>query len=144
MEQKRLQSDCGYFHVLGYFALAASLLLLFIIGGCYAVGHSILCIDSVRSEAKSPDGRYIAETVETDCGATEHGTVIRVRRNRPFFSDKREVLATSGGHNMRITWDGNQRLIISCPDCTGRDSTRDAESKWRDVLVRCELSARKD
>ena len=119
-------------------------LLLFINQGCYTAGHSIFCKDSVRTKATSPNGRYVAETVESDCGATEHDTVVRMRRVQGFFRDERDVFATSRGNDVRVTWEGGQRLTISCPDCSFRNTTTGTEGKWRDVVIRYVLSARND
>ncbi len=103
-------------------------LLLFINQGCYTAGHSIFCKDSVRTKATSPNGRYVAETVESDCGATEHETVVRMRRVQGFFRDESDVFATS--RETMFALHERVSAAISCPWSSGTPRLERSKGRW--------------
>jgi hypothetical protein len=116
--------------LLGIVVLLSSLIL----GGC-----SLLCHHSTDSEAASPSQHYIADVVWDDCGATEHATVVTIRR-KGLFSNKTDLLIMEDTHHVKLSWTDEQTLNVHCEDCRPRD-IQQTNSKWRDVTVRYRLSA---
>jgi hypothetical protein len=105
--------------------------------GCHSIGHRLVCSDSTKSSTVSPDHSNLAETVQSDCGATEHDTVVRLRRNRVFASAPEDVFVVSGSHDLKVSWRGNRQLNVNSPTC----ASQSVQSKnWRDVVVQCESS----
>ncbi len=85
----------------------------------------------------SPDGRYVANVVQLDCGATEHDTVVELRLNRSLLTHQSDIFVTTGLWKLSIVWRGNRQLSITAPNC---DSDNAQVRNWRDVAVRCERS----
>ena len=97
----------------------------------------MLCDDAVQSTVVSPDRKSVAEIVQSDCGATEHQSVVRLRRNRMFLSGTDDAMVIMGGHDLKVGWHGNRDLVVTSPTC---DPEVVVSKKWRDIAVKCEQS----
>jgi hypothetical protein len=118
--------------VLVLVSLAAWLLVL---PGC----HRMLCSDRLGQSVVSPDGRYIASVLQSDCGAKEHATVVELRRNRMLLKDRRIVFLIGGFRAVSVAWPAKGELAIVSPTC---EPNRIELRNWKnDVSVRCEVAA---
>jgi len=109
--------------------------MLSILPGC----HRMLCSDRVGQSVVSPDGRYVASVVQSDCGAREHATVVELRRNRMLLKDRRIVFLIGGFRSVNVAWPGNKELAIVSPTC---EPKKIELRNWKnDVSVRCEVAA---
>jgi hypothetical protein len=115
-------------------ALISLAALLLILPGC----RHMVCSDRLGQSAVSPDGRYIASVLQSDCGAKEHATVVELRRNRFLLKDRRIVFLIGGFRDVGIVWPGKSQLAIVSPTC----ETKKIELRnWKnDVSVRCEVA----
>jgi hypothetical protein len=91
-----------------------------------------------ESEFASPHQRYIADVVWDDCGATEHATVITIRRDA-IFSDKADLLTLENTHHVRLSWIDAHTLDIRCEN--GNPRTVQQTNRTRDVRVPYKVSA---
>jgi hypothetical protein len=114
-------------------------LLSLVLWSCGNIVSSLLCHHSTQCEVASPGQRYIADVVLDDCGATEHATVVTIRRNG-IVSNRTDLLTVENTHHVRLSWIDEHTLSIHCEDCGSRD-VRQANRNWRDVTVQYKLSA---
>lgn len=99
----------------------------------------MLCSDHMGQSVVSPDGRYVASVLQSDCGAREHATVVELRRNRFLLKDRRIVFLIGGFRTVNIAWSGKNELAIESPTC---ERNKIELRNWKnDVSVRCEVSA---
>jgi hypothetical protein len=116
-------------------ALIGLAILLAILPGC----HHMLCSDRVGQSVVSPDGRYVASVLQSDCGAREHATVVELRRNRFLLKDRRIVFLIGGFQTVGVAWSAKSQLAIVSPTC---ESKKIELRNWKnDVTVRCEVAA---
>jgi hypothetical protein len=106
---------------------------------CGNIAHSLLCHHSTQSEAASPGQHYIADVVRDDCGATEHATVVTIRRNG-IVSNRTDLLTVEDTHHIELSWIDEHTLSVRCDDCGPRD-VQQTIRQWRDVTVQYKLSA---
>jgi hypothetical protein len=81
-----------------------------------------MCVDTVKAEAKSPDGLHIATSFERNCGATTgYSTMVVLRRHSGKLDlrhdtdpqqDKNIVLIVDKRPNLQIRWKSNRELLI--------------------------------
>lgn len=108
---------------------------LLVLPGC----HRMLCSDRLGQSAVSPDGRFVATVLQSDCGAREHATVVELRRNRFLLKDPRIVFLIGGFRTISIAWPTKNELAIESPTC---EPKRIELRNWKnDVSVRCEVAA---
>lgn len=118
-------------HVL-LIALAACLLVL---PGC----RRISCTDHVGQSVVSPDGRYMARVVQSECLEKEHATVVELRRNRFLLKDPRVVFLIGGFRNISLAWQSKTQLAITAPTC---EPKKIVLRNWKnDVTAHCEVAA---
>ncbi len=110
-------------------------ILLSVLPGC----RHMVCSDRMGQSAVSPDGRYVATVLQSDCGATEHATVVELRRNRMLLKDRRIVFLIGGFRTVSIAWPSKTQLAIASPTC---ESKKIELRNWKnDVTVRCEVAS---
>ena len=114
--------------------LVAILLVVAAWSGC----HRILCTDSPGPAMVSPDGRYVASVIQSDCGGKEHATVIEVRRNRALLQDKHSVFVMEGVQSLSVAWSGKHEMSIAAPSC---DAEKTRLTNWNEVIVHCEVES---
>lgn len=113
--------------------LVVILLVVVALSGC----HRVLCSDSPGPAMVSPDARYVASVIQSDCGAKEHATVIEVRRNRALMQDKHSVFVMEGFQKVSVAWSGKHEMSITAPTC---DAEKTRLSNWNEVTVHCEVT----
>jgi hypothetical protein len=115
------------------------ILILLIVGlGTVAVGLFLAsdCEDTIKTEARSPDGKYAATLYERDCGATtDFSTIVNLRvSSARFNADELGVVILKGQHKLDLVWDGNTKLQLKCDDCRPDDVFKQ-EKTWKDVDI---------
>ena len=109
--------------------------LLVVLPGC----RHIVCSDRVGSSAVSPDGRYIAIILQSDCGARQHATVVELRRNRFLLKDRRIVFLIGGFRDISVAWQSKSQLAVMAPTC---EPKKIELRNWKnDVTAHCEVAA---
>lgn len=108
--------------------------------GCHSVLHSLACDDSVTTTASSPRKAYSALAIQEDCGATEHATVVTVRRNKWIMRRSANVFVAAGLHDVRLSWRNDNALAVDCLDCYKGD-TYTADKQWNEVSITYNLPA---
>lgn len=109
-------------------------MMLSVLPGC----HRMLCSDRLGQSVVSPDGRYVASVLQSDCGAREHATVVELRRNRFLLKDRRIVFLIGGFRTVNVAWPGKSQLAIVSPTC---EPKKIELRNWKnDVSVRCEVA----
>jgi len=109
-------------------------IVLSVFPGC----HRMLCSDRLGQSAVSPDGRYTATVLQSDCGAKEHATVVELRRNRLLLKDPRIVFLIGGFRSVAVAWPSKSELAILSPTC---EPKKIELRNWKnDVTVRCEVA----
>ncbi len=99
----------------------------------------MLCSDRLGQSVVSPDGRYIASVLQSDCGAREHATVVELRRNRMLLKDRRIVFLIGGFRSVSVAWPAKSELAIVSPTC---EPKKIELRNWKnDVTVRCAVAA---
>jgi len=117
---------------------AWSYLFLVFLAGCK------LCDEQIKSEAESPDGKYIATLFERDCGATTDFVAhVNMRETSERFVEdsngtvkQGEVFVVKGRPMTRLVWKNNQSLVI---ECTRSGSPFRQESSWHTITILYEL-----
>ncbi len=97
------------------------------------VFRSIVCSDTITSEAVSPDKQYIAEVIKRNCGAMARWmTAVRLRYQRDWFLSgrSREILGYYGLPPVTVSWKDNTELEIGL-GCT----TRYRHASWEGVTI---------
>jgi hypothetical protein len=92
------------------------------------------CADTVKSEAVSPGGRYIAAVFERDCGATtDYSTNLSLRDAKEPFdpSEQRPVLTVEGQPAIGLEWSSDESLTVVLPSI----ETFAKQEAWRDVRI---------
>ncbi len=106
--------------------------------GLSSCGFSLAsdCADTIKSEAKSPDGKYIVTLYERDCGATtDFSTIVNIRASSAKFNgEEGRVLIVKGQPEVLLAWKDNTRLQLECHDCRANDIFKQ-EKSWKDVIV---------
>lgn len=94
------------------------------------------CGDYIKSESKSPGGKYIATYYERDCGATtDTATTINLRNSLAKFSaDEGVIFVSEGQFQVKLIWDDDMSLRIECPDCRPHDIFKQ-EKSWAGVSI---------
>jgi hypothetical protein len=82
--------------------LGVAVALLVSVWGCHNVANSLLCQHSTESTVASPGGNYVAEVVWEDCGATEHTTIVVIRRTG-WFSKKENLFTAENTHRINLS-----------------------------------------
>jgi hypothetical protein len=116
-------------------AVVASLLAVIALGACDC-GLLGDCVDSVKTEVVSPDGRYVATIFERNCGATtDYSTHVALRRaDEPFDpSDRARVLTVAGRAVIDVEWTAAAALSLSASLPPAK--TFGKLSAWRDVQI---------
>jgi hypothetical protein len=118
---------------IGAFVVVAVLLL--VLPGC----RRTLCSDHVGQSVVSPDGRYIASVIQSECLAKEHATVVELRRNRLLLKDRRVVFLIGGFRNINVAWQDKNQLAIIAPTC---EPKKIVLRNWKnDVTAYCQVAA---
>jgi hypothetical protein len=94
------------------------------------------CEDTIKAEAKSPDGKYTATIYERDCGATtDFSTILNLRESSAKFNgDALGPIVVKSQHTIDIVWDGNTRLRLQCNDCQPEQIFKE-EMRWKNVEI---------
>jgi hypothetical protein len=109
-------------------------IVLSVLPGC----HRMLCSDRLGQSVVSPDARYVASVLQSDCGAREHATVVELRRNRWLLKDRRIVFLIGGFRSISVAWPTKNELAIVSPTC---EPKKIELRNWKnDVTVRCEVA----
>ena len=85
------------------FQLTALFLLLSPLFGCHQIANFVFCKHFTDSAATSPSGHYIADVISEDCGATEHATLVTIRR-KGWISKKENLFIVENTHNVKLFW----------------------------------------
>ena len=92
------------------------------------------CADTVKAEAPSPGGGYVATVFERDCGATtDFSTHVSIREaDEPFDSStKTRVLIVAGQTEVDIEWSTEKKLSVTFSPA----ETFTKLETWRDVRI---------
>jgi hypothetical protein len=113
--------------------------LILIVGlGIVALGLFLAsdCEDTVKTELKSPDGKYVATLYERDCGATtDFSTIVNLRDSSASFKgDDLGIVIVKGQHKLDLVWDSDRKLRFQCHDCRIEDIFKQ-EKTWKDVDI---------
>ena len=86
---------------------------------------SNMCVDTIKSEVKSPNGVYTATLLVWDCGATTEGpgTMIILRASSQKLDtkdidsrhNKNVVLTADSAPSIRLQWQADSNLLITLP-----------------------------
>ena len=116
-------------------ACVVVVLLAVVLSGC----RRALCSDHVGQSAVSPDGKYVATVLQSECLAKEHATVVELRRNRFLLKDPRIVFLIGGTRDLGVAWQGKSELAIMAPTC---EPKKIVLRNWKnDVTAHCEVAA---
>jgi hypothetical protein len=109
--------------------------LLSVLPGCSRMS----CSDHVGQSAVSPDGKYVATVLQSECLAREHATVVELRRNRFLLKDPRIVFLIGGFRDISVAWQSKNQLAIMAPTC---EPKKIELRNWKnDVTAHCEVAA---
>jgi hypothetical protein len=110
-------------------------ILMSVLTGC----QHMLCRDRLGQSIVSPDGRYVASVLQSDCGAHEHATIVELRRNRLLLKDRRIVFLIGGFRSVSVAWPGKNELAIVSPTC---EPKKIELRNWKnDITLRCDVAA---
>ena len=114
-----------------------SILVLAIAAGMSACGEDLFgeCADTVKAEAVSPSGRYVATVFERNCGATtDYSTHISLSGSGESFDSSKgtRVLTLGGKEAVAIDWSADGTLSVALPE--GATAFTRLET-WRDVRI---------
>lgn len=118
---------------------ACSLLLFAVLGSTFSGCAFLLrssCGNTVKSEVRSPDGKYIATLFERDCGATtDFSTIVSIRESSTEFKpDDLGVFVVKGQPKIDLAWDGEAGLRLHCKACRAEEIFRQQRA-WKDINI---------
>jgi hypothetical protein len=101
--------------------------------GLLACGCGSLCSDTVKAEAKSPAGTYVATFYERDCGAaTDWVQRINIRRSKKRFDGDDGVIFVGTRFPMlTMRWKDERNLEIVCDQCGSVQSEDRSSSLYK-------------
>ena len=116
-----------------------TIVLILIVGLCaIALGLflSFDCEDAIKTDVKSPDGKYAATLYERDCGATtDFSTIVSLRANGDDFDgEKGRIFVVEGQPQVNLVWQASNAIRIECSQCQSKDIFK-REVKWQDVNI---------
>jgi hypothetical protein len=116
-----------------------AIVLILLVGlGAVALGLFLAsdCEDTIKTEVKSPDGKYVATLYERDCGATtDFSTIVNLRDSSASFNgDDLGIVIVKGQHKLDLIWDGNTKLRLQCHNCRSDDIFKQ-ERTWKDIEI---------
>ena len=103
--------------------------------GALLVASCDPCAEEVLSRQPSPDGRFVAEFVEIDCGATTDYQSVVILRSA---GEQATVLSMKYHQSIHLTWQGSEALLIEYHRCRGDKGPFQIEGAldtWRSVRV---------
>jgi hypothetical protein len=127
-----------------YAALPSALITALLIGWVVAVENATIVLQS----ADSPDGRYRAEVVREDPGASSnYEFMVRITpanltplaqklRLLPFGPQYTALDAHREPDKLAVRWNGATTLTIHCEGC---NDTPRGKPRWRDIQLNYEL-----
>ena len=94
------------------------------------------CNDDIKSESRSPDGKYVAALYERNCGATTNfSTIVNIRNSSSKFNrDEDIVLVVKGRHQISLVWKDSRTMQIVCANCPPDDIFK-RERSWKDIQI---------
>ena len=94
------------------------------------------CEDTIKSETRSPGGKYTATVYERDCGATtDFSTIVSLREaSAKFKGDTLGPVIVKGQHKIDLVWNNDTSLRLQCSDCRPEDIFKQ-ERKWKDLEI---------
>lgn len=97
-------------------AVVLAMFLSFVQANC---SYLTQCEDSVTRQSASPDGRSKAVLLVRNCGATsDYSTIVKVLSKSDSDDDGDEVFIVKGDPEIRLSWQGDSELKITCDVCS--------------------------
>ena len=117
--------------------------------GMNFIGCEKLCGEKLKSEATSPDGRYMAAQFERNCGATtDYVAHVNLRLTSTRFKEdssgtikEGEVFVAEGRPQIRLAWIDSMTLVV---ECIGADRVFKKEDSWQNIRISYEISESKE
>jgi hypothetical protein len=110
-----------------------------IVSGC---SLSSECSEAMLKESTSPDGKYIANLFQRNCGATTSFTYhVNLRNSSEKISYDWHGRATNGeiflisNHSLSLTWKDEKTLVIMCDNCSANDKPAIYKEAWENVNI---------
>jgi hypothetical protein len=129
--------------------LVLGLLIAFSLPACgWGMSHS-QCEDRVISQAKSPDGEYVATAYHRTCGSElsfeRNYTYAEVKEVPPHFwsspTEGRTLASFSGHRPLSVKWTGLRQLVVVTPNLKEIDPERKGigqDTFWKHVQIHYE------
>lgn len=94
------------------------------------------CANTIKSEAQSPDGRYVATVYVRDCGATtDSSSIISLRPRSSRFNDEEgRVFVNKGEQPITLKWNNRVNLSIKCLGCSAETIFKH-DKTWNDISI---------
>lgn len=102
------------------------------------VAGVLLCAERKGAEIPSPDGRYAAQVIETNCGATTSfatGVILTDRRQPlplPYIRYESIFGYDGKASGLSVIWQDSRQLVIKFARCT---RVSDQRSVWHDIQI---------
>lgn len=112
--------------------IIAGLTLCFFAGGC---SFLVTCEDTIQDEVRSPRDNYAAVLSIRNCGATtDYSSRVTVSGSGTSSREEDVVFVVKGEPEIRVTWQEDTVLQISCEGCKAEDVFKQANG-WRQVSI---------
>jgi Family of unknown function (DUF5412) len=104
--------------------------------GCCSFSLTGDCNNTIKSEVKSPDEKYVATLYVRDCGATtDFSTIVSLRAGSANFNgEEGRIFVIKGQPQVNILWTDKTSLRIECIKCSP-DEIFKKEKSWEDINV---------
>jgi hypothetical protein len=103
---------------------------------CLSVG----CAARVEETAASPDGKVVAEVLQSQsAGATDANATYVQLRERGGASADHVLEGTYYGATVTIAWLDSNTLLVRCATCGSDSVTRLQKEKWRDISIHYDI-----
>ena len=96
-------------------------------------GGAFECVDSIKDELPSPDGKYVATRWERTCGADRAIHVSLKEIGKPPEGDVDDVRVFKKRIGVRFYWMGARELAVDYPVLTTEAPVH--RQRWRDVKI---------
>ena len=117
---------------------ALSFLVIATLGGCDFMSHTH-CDDTILTQEKSPDGKYVAVLYQRSC-ANNTGlyTCVNLQESPATVLSKGQtqpVLTIRGFHEISAIWTGSNTLEIRSSGLKDQKAILSQENGWKTIII---------
>jgi Family of unknown function (DUF5412) len=115
------------------------IIAIMVMSGCTLYAE---CSEAIFDQAKSPDGKYVANLFQRNCGATTSLIYhVNLRKSSEQISYDSYGRVTDGqiflirNQVLSVTWRDEKTLVIKCNNCLTEDKPSIYQKTWENINI---------